>query len=224
MTRRQTPDAASAAPDGRRDRWVAHRAARRAELLDAVLAAVRERGAGADMDDVAAVSGIAKAVFYRYFKDKGDLYRAVGREVGERLVRDVVAALEGTREPRAMIEAGVETFLEAVEDDPEVYRFVLQSSANAPVASDYAAVLGKHVSRVTGDLLRAAGRDAGVAEPWGFAMVGAVRAAAERWLSEPTLSRAALAGYLTDLLWAGAKSPPSTRARAGRTSDAGNLP
>lgn len=209
MTPRETPDVEPAPRDGRRDRWAAHRQARRAELLDAVLSAVRERGPAIDMDDVVAVSGIAKAVFYRYFKDKGDLYRAVGREVGERLVQDVVAAVAGTTQPREMIAAGVDTFLRAVEDDPHVYRFVLQSTANAPVASDYAAVLGKHVSRVIGDLLRAAGRDAGVAEPWGFAIVGAVRSAAERWLDEPTLSRPALAGYLTDLLWSGSSTAPS---------------
>lgn len=220
MTRGQTPATGAARGDGRRDRWAAHRAARRAELLEAVLAAVRERGPGVDMDDVAAVSGVAKAVFYRYFKDKADLYRAVGRTVGERLVQDVVAAVGGTTAPREMIAAGVEAFLVAVEEDPHVYRFVLQNSANAPVASDYAAVLGKHVSRVTGDLLRAAGRDAGVAEPWGFAMVGAVRYAAERWLDEPTLSREALAGYLTDLLWNGAARPlpGCARSRAVRAS------
>ena len=216
MTGRQTSEPGARPSDGRRDRWAAHRAARRAQLLEAVLAAVRERGPGVDMDDVAAVSGVAKAVFYRYFKDKAELYAAVGREVGERLVADVVAAVDGTRAPRDMIAAGVETFLRAVEQDPDVYRFVLQRSANAPVANDYAAVLGKHVSRVTGDLLRAAGRDAGVAEPWGFAMVGAVRAAAERWLDEPTLSRDALAGYLTDLLWTGARAAPGTRAPGPR--------
>lgn len=193
-------------PDGRQQRWAAHRTARRAELIDSVLAAVRERGPGVDMDDVAEVSGIAKPVFYRYFKDKADLYLSVGREVGERLVTDVVSAVEGTSGPRAMIAAGVETFLRAVEEDPQVYRFVLQRPATASAASDYTAVISKHVSRVTGDLLRAAGRDTGAAEPWGFAMVGAVRTAAERWLDEPTMSRQALADHLTDLLWTGTRA------------------
>jgi AcrR family transcriptional regulator len=195
--------------DGRRERWEAHRVARRAELIDAVLGAVRERGPGIDMDDVSAVSGVAKPVFYRYFKDKADLFLSVGREVGERLVADVVAALEGTQNPRAMIAAAVDTFLRAVEDDPEVYRFVLQRPANAETATDYSAVISKHASRVIGDLLREVGMDTGAAEPWGFAMVGAVRSAAERWLDEPTMSRPALAGYLTNLLWAGSRHEPT---------------
>ncbi|MCW2778227.1 MAG: putative TetR-family transcriptional regulator, partial [Frankiales bacterium] len=208
MTRRQTPVEPPVRRDGRRERWTAHRAARRAELMEAVLQAVRQRGPGIDLDDVAAVSGIAKTVFYRYFADKADLFLAVGREAGERVVEEVVAAVDGTSHPRVMVQAGVDTFLRAVEADPEVYRFVLQRPANAAAASDYSAVISKHVSRVIGDLLRAAGRDTGRAEPWGFAMVGAVRSAAERWLDEPTMSREALASHLTDLLWAGGRAAP----------------
>lgn len=202
--------------DGRRERWEAHRIARRAELLEAVLDAVRERGAGIDMDDVAAVSGVAKPVFYRYFKDKADLYLSVGREVGERLAADVIAALDGTQDPRSMIAAAVDTFLRAVEDDPNVYRFVLQRPANAATATDYSAVISKHASRLIGDLLREAGLDTGAAEPWGFAMVGAVRSAAERWLDEPTISRAALTDYLTNLLWAGSRRAPTVATHSDR--------
>jgi AcrR family transcriptional regulator len=196
--------------DGRRQRWAAHRAARRAELIEAVIAAVRERGPAIDMDDVTAVSGIAKPVFYRYFADKADLFLAVGREVAERIVADVVTAVDRERHPRAIVAAGVDAFLRSVEADPHLYRFVLQRPAGSSAVADYSAVVGKHVSRLTGDMMRQAGRDSGVAEPWGFAIVGAVRSAAERWLDEPTMSREALAAYLTDLLWAGARSSPRT--------------
>jgi AcrR family transcriptional regulator len=225
MSDPETPKRRGSAPDGRSARWAAHRRARRAELIEAVVQAVRERGPGIDMDDVAQVSGVAKPVFYRYFKDKADLYLAVGREVGQRLVDDVVAAVEGTRNPREMIAAGVDTFLSAVEADPQVYRFVLQRPANATAVSDYSAVISKHVSVAIGDLLRAAGRDTGVAEPWGFAMVGAVRSAAERWLDEPTLSREALAAHLTSLLWAGSRSAPAAAqpAQPARTSSSRRL-
>jgi AcrR family transcriptional regulator len=205
MPRPETSRGTPPVGDGRRERWAQHRVVRRGELLEAVLAAVRARGPGVDMDDVSDVSGVAKPVFYRYFKDKSDLFLSVGREVGERLVAEVVRAVEGTDTPREMIGAGIATFLAAVEADPDVYRFVLQRPASAAAANDYSAVISKHLSRITGDLLRSAGRDTGMAEPWAFAMVGAVRSAAERWLDEPTISRAALAGYLTDLLWKGAR-------------------
>ena len=212
MTQRK-PSGDEQRRDGRRERWDAHRLERRSELIEAVLSAVRERGAGVDMDDVAAVSGVAKQVFYRYFENKAELYLAVGREVGERLAVDVAAALEATNNPRDMIGAALDTFLRAVEADPHVYRFVLQRPANAATASDYSAVISKHASRVISDLLRAGGFDTGAAEPWGFAIVGAVRSAAERWLDEPTMSRAALSGYLTNLIWSGTRRPPPVGAR-----------
>ena len=189
--------------DGRRQRWAEHRVLRRAELLDAVVGAVRQRGPTIGMDDVAAVSGVAKPVFYRYFTDKADLFLAVGRHVAERIAADVLAAVQRQDTPQAMLAAGVEAFLADVEADPDVYRFVLQRPVTASAVTDYTAVVGMQVSRVIGDLLREAGLDSGPAEPWGFAIVGAVRSAAERWLEQPTMTRQALAGYLTDLLWAG---------------------
>jgi AcrR family transcriptional regulator len=196
----------SANPAKRSDRWAAHREARRAELIAAVVAAVRQRGPAIDMDDITEVSGIAKPIFYRYFKDKTDLYLAVGRDAAERLVDEVVAAVDGSRSPREMLSAGIDAFLLGVERDPELYRFVLQRPATASAVSDYSAVVGLHISRLTGDLLRESGLDSGVAEPWGFAIVGAVRTAAERWLDQRSMSREALAASLTDLLWAGAGS------------------
>ena len=102
----------------------------------------------------------------------------------------------------------------ALERDPDLYRFVLQRPVTAAAVQDYTTVVGMHVTRMIGDVLRAAGQDSGMAEPWGFAMVGAVRSAAERWLEQRTMSREALAGYLTDLLWAGGRSAYGYPARA----------
>lgn len=217
-------------PDGRSRRWETHRLTRRAELISAVVTAVRERGPAVDMDAISAVSGIAKPVFYRYFSDKADLFLAVGRDVAERVTTDVVAAVDAERDPRGMVAAGVGAFLRAVERDPELYRFVLHRPLTAATVQDYSAVVGKHIARLTGDLLRSAGLDSGVAEPWGFAMVGAVRAAAERWLDQPTMSRDALAAYLTELLWSGCRGaigsagtvdPEVPRLREARPSSLG---
>jgi hypothetical protein len=68
---------------------------------------------------------------------------------------------------------------------------------------DYATIVGLHATAVIGDFLRAAGQDSGAAELWGFGIVGLVRAAADRWLEQPTMSRAAVVDYLTCLIWPG---------------------
>jgi len=66
---------------------------------------------------------------------------------------------------------------------------------------------------VIGDLMRQAGQDSGSAELWGFGIVGLVRAAADRWLEERTMSRAAVVHYLTDLIWPGLAGMPAGQYR-----------
>ena len=68
---------------------------------------------------------------------------------------------------------------------------------------DYATIVGLHATAVIGELMRQAGQDSGAAELWGFGIIGLVRAAADRWLEQRTMSRAAVVQYLTDLIWPG---------------------
>jgi AcrR family transcriptional regulator len=195
-------------PDGRRDRWRAHREVRRGELIEAVIAAVKDRGAAVGMDDIAMASGIAKPVFYRYFTDKSDLFLAVGRSVAETVVAETTDAIDRATSPRAKLEAGIDAYVASIEASPELYRFVAAyrasgRSSGADLLGDYASVVGLHASRVIGEFMREAGTDSGAADPWGFGIVGLVRSATDRWLEQPTMSRAALVAYLTDLVWPG---------------------
>src|SRR3954454_12832671 len=93
-------------PDGRRERWRAHREARRRELVRGVVAVVRHRGA-VGMDDIATETGIAKQVYYRYFSDKADLHRAVGIAAARAVVREVAACIEAESDPREQLRAGI---------------------------------------------------------------------------------------------------------------------
>lgn len=179
--------------------------ARREELIGATIAVVREHGAGVGMDDIAAHSGIAKPVFYRYFVDKADLHLAVGHSVADSVVRLVTKALDGELTARAKLAAGIDSYLRSVAADPELYQFVVHStpprrSPTTDPVEDYATVVGLHATQVISDLLRQAGVDAGAAEPWGFGLVGMVRSAADRWLQHPAMGRDALVEYLTDLV------------------------
>jgi AcrR family transcriptional regulator len=197
-----------ATPDGRRDRWQAHREARRGELIAAVIAVVSEHGPGVGMDDIAAASGLAKPVFYRYFSDKSDLFLAVGRAVAESVVAETTAAIDQARSPRAKLEAGIGAYVASIEANPGLYRFAAARpttwrSPGGDLLDDYASVVGLHAARIIGELTREAGMDSGAAEPWGFGIVGLVRSATDRWLDNPTMSRAALVSYLTSLIWPG---------------------
>lgn len=169
---------------------------------------VAKRGAGVGMDDIASTSGIAKPVFYRYFTDKSDLFLAVGCKVAESVVAQTTAAINQASSPRAKLEAGIGAYIASIEANPELYRFAAARPATRPspggdLLDDYASVVGLHVARIIGEYMREAEMDSGAAEPWGFGIVGLVRSATDRWLEQPTMSRAALVSYLTDLVWPG---------------------
>src|SRR3954453_22282647 len=77
--------------DGRSARWNDHRVARREELIDAALAAIDEYGSEVGMDKIPPPAPPSKPVIYRYFADKNELYRAVGK----RVIARIVDALQG---------------------------------------------------------------------------------------------------------------------------------
>ena len=203
--------------DGRSTRWDEHRATRRRELVEATLRAIRQHGASVGMDDIAAVAGTSKTVFYRHFTDRAGLYAAVSESVDARILRDLRAAIgvggldltaaPGT--PRALVAAAVDAYLALVERDPEVYRFVVSAPLlDRPPGGDPALAVTSHIaeqmSAVFAAALVAAGRSDAAAPVWGAGVVGMVRAAADQWLADPSrTSRTDLTEHLTDLAWGG---------------------
>lgn len=183
-----------------------HRAQRRAELVQAAIRAVQRYGADVGMDLIAAEAATSKTVLYRYFADKADLHQAVGRRVAEDVVAAVEAQLAAEREPRALVAAVVDTYLRAIEAEPELYRFVVEravSPAAGDPLGDYSRRVAAELSRILGDRLRAVQADSGAAQPWAHGVVGLVQAAGDWWLQTRALSRESLRDYLTALIWDG---------------------
>ncbi|WP_106298093.1 TetR family transcriptional regulator [Knoellia remsis] len=216
--------------DGRNRRWEKHRARRRTELVDATLRAIRRHGASVGMDDIAAVAGTSKTVFYRHFTDRAGLYDAVAERVNSNIIGDVAGAVGNVDEvvafaegpdtdaawsPRQLLASAIDAYLRLVEDDPEVYRFIV----NAPLVplsertdtGDAASGVSQSVGRQVGVLittaLQATGKDTTPGATWGHAVVGMVRAAADEWLREGAessgTSRETLREHLTKLIWGG---------------------
>jgi AcrR family transcriptional regulator len=183
--------------DGRSERWKAHRESRRQELIAAVVAVVSELGAEVGMDDIARASGIAKPVYYRYFKDKADLFVEVGRVAAEQVVLETTIAIDAAGSPRAKLAAGIEAYLGGIESRPELYRFAVRHRD----LGDYVTIVGLHATRVIAQFMRETDSDASTAELWGFGIVGLVRGAADRWLEQGTASRADVVRDLTELIW-----------------------
>lgn len=194
--------------DARSARWQVHREQRRAELVEATVAAVLRHGAGVGMDQIAAQAGVSKPVLYRHFADQAELYVAVGRRLAAELVGRITPALEAATDERGHVGAVIDAYLAAIEEQPELYRFVVRRPlVNRPVendpVSDYRSVVATMITRVLGERLRAAGLDSGGAEAWGHGLVGMVQTAGDWWLERRSMSRASLTEYLTVLVWDG---------------------
>jgi AcrR family transcriptional regulator len=186
----------------------ARRAARRLEFLDAADRVIRREGPAASMDKIAAEAGIAKPVLYRYFGDKGGLYRAVAQRYVEEVVHALREGWSQPTEPRDRIAATIDGYLGFIEKEREAYRFLMHRAvperpeAQATVG-DFIRQVADEVALIVGEELRSAGLDSGAAEPWAHGMVGMVHLAGDWWLERRTLPRAALVSYLVTLLWNG---------------------
>src|ERR1700761_2714382 len=76
--------------DARADRWRAHRAAVRAELIEATLRAIEGFWPEVSLDDVVKAAGVPRPKLYRFFADKETLFVAVGQRVQQLIIRRVV--------------------------------------------------------------------------------------------------------------------------------------
>lgn len=231
-----TTRAQTAQPDGRDARWAAHRVARRRELVDAALRAIRRHGAGVGMDEIASEAGTSKTVIYRHLGDRLGLYLAVCESVDALILAEIDAAASATTASEdeshrpatppgpAMLSAVIDSYLRLVERDPEVYRFVVRRpDVTLPEGpgdpSDPVTGLSGRIADNLYSVLLALGPDTaqarGRARAFAWGVVGLVKESADRWLENPDgLSRAELASHLADLAHSGLAGALS---RAGGT-------
>jgi AcrR family transcriptional regulator len=185
---------------------IARRAARRTELLEAAVRAIRRDGPHVSMDAIAAEGGVTKPIVYRHFGDRVGLASALADQFGAALVAELDEVLTQDLPPEQLLRATIDAYLGFVERDPHLYSFLV-GRLGAPVGTDVANGLvtqvGQRVALVLGEQLRALGIDSGAAEPWAFGIVGMVHLAGDWWLERRTVTRARLADQLSVLLWHG---------------------
>jgi AcrR family transcriptional regulator len=196
----------NATGDARRDRWRSHRAARRAEFVEAAMRALAEHGPDVGMDHIAAEAGVTKPVLYRHFADKADLFVALGHRGTEILFDRLIPALNNEEAPVPRIRKSLDAFFTTVEEHPHLYRLLLRKNlANRPIEQDIVAedkeLIAQALSALLGDYLRAMSLDSGAAEPWAHGIVGMVQNVSEWWLDRKTMSREAVVEYLTQIIW-----------------------
>ena len=151
------------------------RSQRREQIVAAATRTFARNGfAATNLDDIAAEAGISRAILYRHFDSKTDLYRAVLDSACQRLI-----AATGADQ---ITEQSIAGLLAAAAEDPAGFRLLFHHAAHEPefrqamdrFHADMTAVAHKHLVAEIPDLAWAA---------WAAALVPTVAiAAVTAWL------------------------------------------
>ncbi len=192
-----------AKPDGRKQRWEKHKLARRTELTDGVITAVRELGADVGMDEIAAHIGVSKTVLYRYFTDKSDLGVATTVRFFENTIWPrLTEALSDDVDEYTLTHTIIGVYVHAVDDEPNLYRFALASSpTSSPAPADSVRLVSQLVMSSIVMRMAERGADTTGAELWSHALVGGIQHVVDWWMTSRTLDADQVVDYLTMMVW-----------------------
>ncbi len=167
------------------------------------MTAVRRSGAGVSVAEIAATAGITKPVIYTHFTDRAGLQRAVGEVAASALVARISAQVQRDLAPAEQIRRMIGAFLACLDEDPELWRFVVHHPVGHEAGDRIVADTREQIARLLAGLLNERVGDPVGAEVWAHGLVGMVQSTADWWIDHRTMSRESLADHLTDLAWGG---------------------
>ncbi len=183
--------------------------ARRAELADAAIRAIRAIGADASMSDIAAEAGISKPVLYHHFGDKAGLAAAIGDRFLAELGTSLEAIFDETDDPRRAVADAIDVFVTFAEREPALHRFLVEGAQGTGRGAGELPVLPALAAQVAAFMVTGFGVQGSAAEleVRSIALMGAVFEGVGWWLDRPTLTRAQLVATLADLVCNGLGRP-----------------
>lgn len=189
------------------------RAARRLQLLDDAIDAIREVGPGITMEQLARAGGVTKPILYRHFGDRDGLINAIAERFSADLLSSVTTPLATSATARELLRSTVDAYVGFIERETNLYRFMVQHpperGGDATGMRSLLDRIAHQVALVASERLRLAARDSRMAVPWAHGIVGLVHQAGEWWVDDQTMSRADLVDHLVSLLWDGLGAAPA---------------
>jgi AcrR family transcriptional regulator len=189
--------------DGRRLRWTAHRAQRRAGFIQAGVAAVDEHGPATTPEQIAAAADVSRTVLYRYFRDKDDLRQAIADEVVGQIIASVLPhlVLDSESTPRDVITSTIETIVGWFDEHPNLYAFLRERQALGAVET----TLADRVALMLRGLMLFFGLGGDEAEPGAHGLVGFVESSCAWWLARrdapDTMPRERFTTIVCEAVW-----------------------
>lgn len=178
-------------------------AERRAALLAGAEAAIREHGPGVSMEQLADAAGVSKATLYDNFDGKGGLTDALVERYGERVVAGFAATLDRELTAEQVVRGGIAIFLRFIDEDPQIYRFVVRHAEGEPLVEEISAPIAAMVASV----LRRQGAPEAEAversEVLANAILGTILSTTDWWSRRRTPSRKEFVALLGDFVWGG---------------------
>jgi AcrR family transcriptional regulator len=181
---------------------------KREQLLDAADRVVQREGSAASMNLIAAEAGITKPILYRHFGDKVGLYRTLADRHIDQLLARLRAALATRGGLQARTRATVDAYLAAVEQEPQVYRFLVERAAvEEPVVrgqvQGFVRRFGEELAAGIANEPELSGLAPERAVVWAHAIAGMVQATGDWWQDHPEVPRRVVVDQLVSLLWEG---------------------
>lgn len=181
---------------------------RRTSLLEAADRVVQRDGPDASMNVIAAEAGITKPILYRHFGDKGGLYRALAARHIDELLGRLRAALVTRGGIEARTRATIDAYLAAIEERPQVYRFLVRRAAVEE--PDVRGEVEGFVRRFGDELATGIRNEPALGDVdqlralvWAHGIAGMVQAAGDWWLDHADVPRQAVVNELSELLVSG---------------------
>ncbi len=174
--------------DARSERWREHRTKVRAEIVDAAFRAIDRLGPELSVQEIAEEAGTAKPKIYRHFRDKSDLFQAIGERLRDMLSAAIFPSIDlKSDSAREVIGCAVGEYVNLVGEHPNVLRvFIQDRSAATPQSTVQFLNAGRGITLAVADMfdneLREMELDHAAIELAAIAAFGSAASATEWWL------------------------------------------
>ncbi len=179
---------------------------RREQLLDVSRSLFAEKGFEAtSIEEIAHRAGVSKPVVYEHFGGKEGIYAVVVDREMQRLMDQIIAALEGSH-PRELLEQAACALLDYVEGSTDGFRILVRDSPVASSSGTFSSLLNdiaSQVEHILGLHFAEQGYDRELAALYAQALVGMVALTGQWWLEVRKPRKDEVAAHLVNLAWKG---------------------
>jgi AcrR family transcriptional regulator len=181
-------------------------------ILDAALDAFADGGFDeTPLETVASRAGVSKALIYEHFGSKRELYQALLETYVREMLGRIAGAVEGATSAEQRLLAGLEGFLEFVEERRDAWRMLIRNRANVDVSESFERLYGE-VAEMVGALMAEefpeevlpGGAEYGVVvEATARQLMGAITAMADWWDENRSIPREQVLAMVMEFAWVG---------------------